>query len=170
MNKLNNNLNNYLIVTRGAPASGKSTFVNDKLYPRFKIVSSDAIRLEIAGLNENGRISQAANDRVWGILYSKVIQAIRNKQDVVIDSTAVSKAIIKKYYKIAQNNKYTFILLDFSNVSLLQCLQNNRQREEFRFVPEDVIERMYNQIKSQELGDLEHYVIDYKNFNVKDLK
>ena len=169
MNKLNSNLNNYLIVTRGAPASGKSTFVNDKLYPRFKIVSSDAIRLEIAGLNENGRISQAANDRVWGILYSKVIQAIRNKQDVVIDSTAVSKAMIKKYYKIAQKNKYTFILLDFSSVSLLQCLQNNRQREKFRFVPVDVIERMHNQIKSQELGDLESYVIDYKQFNLKDL-
>ena len=77
--------------------------------------------------------------------------------------------MIKKYYKIAQKNKYTFILLDFSSVSLLQCLQNNRQREEFRFVPEDVIERMHNQIKSQELGDLESYVIDYKQFNLKDL-
>jgi len=170
MNKLSNNSNNYLIVTRGAPASGKSTFVNNKLYPRFEIVSSDAIRLEIAGLNENGRISQVANNRVWGILYSKVMRAIRNKQDVVIDSTAVSKSMIKKYYKIAQKNEYTFILLDFSSVSLLQCFQNNRQRENFRFVPEDVIERMYNQIKSQELGNLELYAVDYKNFNVKDLK
>lgn len=157
----------YLILTRGIPGSGKSTFVKNNFTNRliWHIVSSDEIRLSLNGLNSEGRISQDNPNIVWGNIYREVMDAISVGQSVVLDSTGVSKSLIRKYAKIAESFNYNFIILNFLNVPYLECLRRNLCRESYAQVPEEHVKAMYDKMLSQDIS--KYRVIDYKYFEME---
>lgn len=71
----------------GLPASGKSTFAKQKEMSGYKIHSSDAIRKELYG-DEN---EQKDGDKVFQLLYKRVAQDLKNGKDCVLDSTGLTR-------------------------------------------------------------------------------
>ena len=88
----------------------------------------------------------------------------------VLDATFIHRQAILRQYKTMNQIDPTikFTIVDFSDLSLEYCLENNRKRRDNggRFVPEDVIEKMYNRIKRTKLLEFEPMTISHKTLEV----
>lgn len=129
------------IVMSGVSGSGKSTWAEnykanqESFGKKYKIISTDAIRKEILGSEEN----QADGKKIFEIAFSRISKSLKNKENVIFDATnLVSKnrrAIINKFRNIFG---VKFICV-YMNTSLKDCLarQNLRKRK----VPNEVVSR-----------------------------
>ena len=78
-----------LIMLIGLPSSGKSTWSSKYMecYKNTELVSSDAIREEVFGdVND-----QSHNGEVFNIVHKRVVAAIKNGKDAILDSTSLSR-------------------------------------------------------------------------------
>lgn len=146
-----------LIILRGIPASGKSTWIKNNDLEQFA-VSSDALRLLYAGieydLEGHQRISQKADKKVWNELYSIVENRMKDGQLTVVDATHISEKSISEYKKLAKKYNYRITIIQF-NISLEEALKRNSEREEYKQVPEKVIRDMYERSKQKWNGNYE---------------
>ena len=160
----------YLIVTRGLPGSGKSSYIANTFGHDFTIISPDEIRMQLYGLNEEGRISQGDPNTVWNTVYGRLFRSLSLEESVVIDSTACSKRLIKRGLHLATEHGYEFIVLDFTSVNIDTCLERNKARNYYQFVPEEVIYDMEKRLSAQDLTNFKDYIVDYKDFDIRKLK
>lgn len=146
-----------LIILRGIPASGKSTWIKNNELEQFT-VSSDALRLLYAGveydLEGHQRISQKADKKVWNELYSIVENRMKDGQLTVVDATHISEKSISEYKKLSKKYNYRITIVQF-NISLEEALKRNAEREEYKQVPEKVIRDMYERSKQKWNGNYE---------------
>lgn len=134
-----------LVMLIGVPGSGKSTISNEYKEKGYKIHSSDAIRKEILG-DEN---SQEKGWLIFKILHKRVISDLLTGKNVVYDACNTTKSGRKKVIKeIREAVQDVYIIGKILNVDINICKERNRNRE--RVVPDEVIDRMYNQLKSNE--------------------
>lgn len=125
-----------LIVLCGPAGSGKSTWIKThEISPKPVIISTDQLRKEWLGdesdQSQNPFIWERAMQQVQWYLFSNV---------VVFDATNLKKGGRRKLVEMAHRIKAKAICIYF-NVSLDQCLENDRKRE--RHVPPDVIARQF---------------------------
>ena len=80
----------YMMV--GIAGSGKSYIANEI---GCKIVSSDAIRKELYGSEED----QSHNDRVFNEVHKRIKNSIKNGEDVIYDATNLSRKRRKNFLK-----------------------------------------------------------------------
>ena len=141
----------YLFVTRGIPGSGKSSFVKNYLEPISTVIESDTIRKDLMGLvfNEEKKdygINQANGADVWKEIYRQVRENLK-KTSVTLDATNIHKWSLNTAEDIAKEVNAEIVIVDFSNVTLNDCLSRNNWREpSYKRVPEDVIIRMHKEI------------------------
>lgn len=136
-----------LIITRGIPGCGKSTFVNTYLKTFTNIVESDKIRLDINGFDSNGKINQVDKKDIWYIIYQTIEKLLNENKNVTLDATNLTKWSIIKLKEIAFRTNARLIIINFSNISLETALQQNKNRlPSYKIVPENVIERMYKEM------------------------
>lgn len=139
-----------LILTRGIPASGKSTYamkwVMEDLQNRVR-VNRDDIRFELYKkyvlLNEKGETDRNAEGRVTQVEQKRIRQALKEGKSVIVDNTNLSPRIVNTYQKMAKDAKVTFAHKDFP-ITMQEALKRNAARD--RVVPPEVIERMYKQL------------------------
>ncbi len=140
-----------LVVTRGIPACGKSTWIEDHELGAYTI-SPDAIRLLYSApvLLENGdlAISQDADKVVWKMVMETLESRMKDGHFTVIDATHTTEKALNKYVQLAKQYHYRLVCVDFSHVDLNTCLGRNGRRDDFKKVPQDVIERMYEQLQT----------------------
>ena len=140
-----------LVVTRGIPACGKSTWIEDHELGAYTI-SPDAIRLLYSApvLLENGdlAISQDANKVVWKMAMEALESRMKDGHFTVIDATHTTEKALNKYVQLAKQYHYRLVCVDFSHVDLNTCLGRNGRRNDFKKVPGEVIERMYEQLQT----------------------
>lgn len=136
-----------LIILRGIPASGKSTFV--KNYEQY-VVSSDNLRLLYAGieydLEGRQRISQKADKKVWNTLFEIVEGRMKDGLLTIIDATHTSEKSIKAYDKLCEKYNYRMTIVEF-NVDVEEAIKRNNSRIEYKQVPENVIRDMAERMK-----------------------
>lgn len=117
---------NKLIICRGLPASGKTTWAKEWVMrdPNHRIrVNQDDIRLMLG--------------KYWVPAREPIVCAIQQETiwigmsfgvDIVLDNTNLNKEVVDIYVKIAEKFKYTVEYEDFFNVSLGKCLRRNTTR------------------------------------------
>ncbi|ALM94651.1 RNA ligase [Fusobacterium polymorphum] len=141
-----------LLLLRGIQASGKSTWIKENNLEAYTL-SADNIRLNIANpvLLEDGsyEISQKYNKVTWELLYKYLEMRMQNGDFTIIDATHSDIKLMNKYRDLANTYKYTMYCLEF-NVSLEEALKRNKERDNYKYVPERVIERTYETIKNNE--------------------
>ena len=64
----------------------------------------------------------------------------------VVDATNIRGRDMTAYKKLANEYKYRIYVVDFTDITLEEAKKRNMQREEYKQVPENVIERMYAQL------------------------
>ena len=141
-----------LLLLRGTQASGKSTWVVENNLEPYTL-SADKIRLNIANpvLNEDGsiEISQKYNKLTWELLYKYLEMRMENGDFTIIDATHSDIKLMNKYRDLANTYKYTMYCLEF-DIPLEEALKRNKERDNYKYVPERVIERTYETIKNNE--------------------
>lgn len=141
-----------LLLLRGIQASGKSTWIKENNLGPYTL-SADNIRLNIANpvLLEDGsyEISQKYNKVTWELLYKYLEMRMQNGDFTIIDATHSDLKLLNKYKDLANTYKYTMYCLEF-DVPLEEALKRNKERDNYKYVPERVIERTYETIKNNE--------------------
>lgn len=139
-----------LLLLRGVPGVGKSTFIKNNHLEPYTLCADD-FRLKICNpvLNTTGKveINQNNDGEAWRLLYAALEYRMKRGDFTIIDATNCSPTMVKQYKKMSDMYRYSVYYLDF-DCTLEQALERNRQREEYKFVPEDAIKRMYAMYKS----------------------
>lgn len=133
-----------LIMTKGLPASGKSTWAKLQVREQgFKRINKDDLR-------------NMVDDGIWTKQNEKAIISIRNAiaddllskgHSVIIDDTNLVPKHEECLKEIAAKHNAQFEIKDFTDVPLEVCLERDKHRP--NYVGEAVIKRMYSEhIKS----------------------
>lgn len=143
-----------LVILRGSPASGKSTWVKKMGLENYTLCA-DTIRLLVESPiivpDKNHRVISQKNDNyVWQLLFELLEKRMSRGEFVVIDATHSRSSDFSRYNKLCERYRYRRYYVDFSDVSIDECKRRNSQREDYKQVPESVIDKMYSRLKTQE--------------------
>ena len=143
-----------LVILRGSPASGKSTWVRKMGLENYTLCA-DTIRLLVESpiivADKKHRIISQKNDNyVWQLLFELLEKRMSRGEFVVIDATHSRSSDFSRYNKLCERYRYRRYYVDFSDVSIDECKRRNSQREDYKQVPESVIDKMYSRLKTQE--------------------
>lgn len=137
----------YLVLTRGVPGSGKSTFLKENNLDPF-VLSPDAIRLifssPVQTVEGTEQINPQNDRRVWSFLFERLEERMMNGDFTIIDATHCSKDSIKPYKALAEKYRYHVICLDFSDIGLQSCIERDEKRQGFKKVGKSVIQKMHD--------------------------
>jgi predicted kinase len=130
---------NKIIVLRGLPASGKTTWAKDYISrnPKTVRVNKDDLRAML----HNSQWSQENELLVLAMRDTIIAEALHMSCDVVVDDTNFAAKHITTIQDIAAEWEASFEVKDF-DVPLEVCLDRNRKRNSN--VPDKVIVDMYN--------------------------
>ena len=129
---------NKLIMLIGLPASGKTSFTKtlQSSYKKddIEIISSDAIRKELFGSEEE----QKYNDKVFEEVYKRARFSIQHKKITVIDATNLNRKRRINFIKVMPKCEVEAVVFA---IPFEVCCERNENRE--RVVPMSAMERMY---------------------------
>jgi predicted kinase len=169
---------NTIIFTKGAPGSGKSTFLREHNIDAY-VIRPDDMRLLFGSpqMNISGKmqINQRNDTRVWAMLLEIVEERMRRGDFIIIDATHTKSDDLKKYKKLTERYKYRAFCLDFTDVPFEVCLERNLLRHDFKVVPEEILKIMHKRaseskipswITTLEKEDFRNWlIVEPKDFN-----
>ena len=127
---------NKFIMLVGLPSSGKSTLTEQYKEERFKIHSSDALRIELCGDLKGSN----ATVNIFDELHKRIISDLKNGENVCYDATNLISKRRRGFLQQIQK-------LDCEKIAIVvatpynECIDRDRKRE--KKVGSEVIERMY---------------------------
>ena len=143
-----------LLLFRGSPASGKSTFINEHGLKPYTLCADD-IRLLCSSpsldVNGNVCINQANDKTVWNTLFKILETRMQNGEFTVIDATNSKTAEMNKYKDLAKNYRYRIYCIDMTDIPIEEAKRRNAGREELKRVPDEVIDKMYARFATQQI-------------------
>lgn len=159
------------ILLSAVPGAGKSTWAEQYrlTHKHVYVVSSDECRKEVTGEYQNF----TKEPEVWDLFFKKILE-YRDKHDdvtVIADSTNIQNKYRMIYgERVVGFDRKELIVL---KKSLDVILRQNKERNENKIVPEDILISMWNQYEepSDEVIDLfDEYVVIYKWFDSSKVK
>ncbi|UXE02819.1 RNA ligase [Staphylococcus phage Koomba-kaat_1] len=142
-----------LILMRGAPGSGKTTYIKENGLEGYSL-SPDILRTQYSApvydTEGNLRISQEEDHKVWDLLFSILEKRMENGEFTVIDATHSTAKLIKKYEKLSNKYGYRVYVVNIE-VELDTLLERNNNRQEVKKVPVNVIENIYERLKHENI-------------------
>lgn len=143
-----------LLLFRGSPGCGKSTFIEKNGLKPYTL-SADDIRLLYSGpiiLKDGTKgINQEVNHDTWNTLFNILEYRMQNGDFTVIDATNSKTIEMNRYKEFAAKYRYRIFCIDMTDIPIEIVKERNNQREEVKRVPEDVIDLMYARFKSQKI-------------------
>ena len=143
-----------LIVLSAPPGSGKSTWAKryKKEHPNTYVISSDKIRFELTGTNQDF----SKQKEVWEI-FEKIIHEyaeINENVTVILDALCDLNSLREKYVKEnPEFDRYVLVLFPhtFEEIVLL-----NKKREDYKIVPDDAMKALWDKFEepTKEVLDL----------------
>lgn len=161
----------YLFITRGLPGSGKSTWLKEHFNQSY-IISPDDIRMQYAQvqLKSDGTqtIKQTNDKKVWEQVMKLLEFRMQNGDTTIIDATHTTIDSIKRYRSLCEQYRYSLNVFDFSSVPVEICKKRNKERDEYKIVPEEVIDNMNERLQESLVQKFPTYIniIDPKTFNI----
>ena len=123
-----------LLLLRGAPGSGKSTYIEKNGLKPYTL-SADDIRLLHGSprLMPDGKnvISNKADSVVWKTLFDILEIRMQNGEFTVIDACNSKTSEIGRYRTLADKYRYRIFIVDFTDVPLERCIEQNKKRPEY---------------------------------------
>lgn len=169
-----------MLVLRGAPGSGKSSFIENNNLEEFKL-SMDDIRVALYGysVDKNGKLSipQEFNKRVFDIFIKALEERMDREEFVVIDNTNTKASNLKTFKNLCKKKKYRLFVKDFTDYNnkeeYLELLrERNVKRGLIKQIPfeviKDMVDNLYNskdEISSYNLID-DISEIFYRQYNL----
>ena len=135
-----------LIITRGLPASGKSTWAKQWVLedPEHRVrINQDDIRLML------GKYWVPSREKlVQEIQFNAIIEALNREFDVVIDNTNLNNKVLDQFNRLIRTfEDYEIEYKDFFDTPLSVCIERDKNRD--LPVTEKVIRGFYNNYKDK---------------------
>ena len=135
-----------LIICRGLPASGKSTWAKQWVLedPEHRVrINQDDIRLML------GKYWVSSREKlVQEIQFDAIIEALNREFDVVIDNTNLNKKVLDQFNRLIKTfEDYEIEYKDFFDTPLSVCIERDKNRD--LQVTEKVIRSFYNNYKDK---------------------
>ena len=135
-----------LIICRGLPASGKSTWAKQWVFedPEHRVrINQDDIRLML------GKYWVPSREKlVQEIQFDAVVEALSKEFDVVIDNTNLNKKVLDQFNRLIKTfEDYEIEYKDFFDTPLSVCIERDKNRD--LQVTEKVIRSFYNNYKDK---------------------
>jgi predicted kinase len=130
-----------LTMTRGLPASGKTTWAKEQVKKsngQIKRINKDDLRAMI----DAGEWSDSNEKLVLKVRDEMIRRFLNEGKDVIVDDTNLAPKHEAALQQIAENFRINFHVQDFTDVSLSTCLKRDSERG--NSVGEKVIKTMYN--------------------------
>ena len=141
-----------LLLLRGAPGVGKSTYIEKNGLKPYTLCADD-IRLlcqsPVLSANGNTEITMSNDRTVWQTLFKLLEVRMHKGEFTVIDATNSKTSEISQYKKLCQEYRYRMYLIDFTDVPIEECKRRNNLRIAMKRVPNEVIDKMYSRFKTQ---------------------
>lgn len=141
-----------LLLFRGAPGCGKSTFIKEHDLSQFTL-SADDIRLmhQSPQLQPNGlpAITWKNDAAVWNTLFDLLESRMKRGEFTVIDATNSKTTEINRYKVLAKQYRYRIYLIDMTGLPIEECKKRNAGRQDLKVVPDDAIDKMYARFATQ---------------------
>ena len=141
-----------LLLFRGAPGCGKSTFIDKHGLKKYAL-SADDIRLLCASprMTADGEweISNSNDKVVWDMLFKLLEIRMNSGEFTVIDATNSKTVEMNRYSELAKMYRYRVFIIDMTDVPIDECKRRNRSRSAEKIVPEEVIDKMYARFATQ---------------------
>lgn len=143
-----------MLVLRGTPGAGKSSFIENNYLKEFKI-SMDDIRVALYGysIDKNGKLSipQEFNKNVFNIFIKALEERMDREEFIVVDNTNTKASHLKTFKELCEKKKYCLFVKDFTNYNnkeeyLKLLKERNEKRNVIRQIPFEVIENMVNNL------------------------
>ena len=156
-----------IIILRGSPASGKSTWVKEMGLENY-CLSADNIRLLVqspilSAEHTHRTISQNNDSYVWQLLFELLEERMKRGEFVIVDATHSRSSDFSRYNKLCERYRYRKYYVSFADVPIEECKRRNALREDYKKVPESVIDKMYSRLATQ--GKTSGWVeVDKNNF------
>lgn len=128
-----------IYLTKGIPASGKSTWAKNKVRDDNKVkrISKDDLR----DMLDNGNFSMKNEGYVLDMRNEMVESALLRGYDVIIDDTNFNDKHWNQMCDIAKRVGDVRVVEIFFSISLKEALKRNQQRD--KDVPDHIVERMF---------------------------
>lgn len=125
----------------GIPGSGKSTWLKNNSNDSI-IVCPDQIRKELT----KNISDQSKNNEVWKIAKERIIEEIKDSQNVILDATNVNTQLRRKFMEdITDCNKIAVLFRVTPEVAAERIQKDIENSVDRSKVPEDVVYRMYGE-------------------------
>ncbi|MFK3984891.1 AAA family ATPase [Micromonospora sp. NPDC050397] len=128
-----------LILTRGLPASGKTTFAR-KLQPGVVRVNRDDLRRMLHG---SRLFTQWAEGQVTAAQRAQVEALLQAKVDICVDDTNLRSKTVRDWAELGARFGATLEVHDFTDVPVDECVRRDAERPEVDRVGEPAIRRMH---------------------------
>src|SRR3982751_2147846 len=129
-----------LLITRGLPASGKTTFAR-KLQPNVVRVNRDDLRRMLHGQR---LFTQWAEGQVTHAQRAAVEALLRAHADVIVDDTNLRAKTVREWAELAAKFGASFEVHDFTDVPLAECVRRDAERPVEDQVGAEPIKRMFD--------------------------
>lgn len=139
---------------RGSAGVGKSTYIKEHNLEQYKLCADDIrllIQSPILTVEGNLAISQKNDKRVWELLFEMLEDRMKRGEFTIVDATNSKTSEMSRYKKLADKYRYRMFIIDMTDVPIEITKERNRQREEHKRVPDDVIDKMYSRFKTQKI-------------------
>jgi predicted kinase len=132
-----------LLLLIGLPGSGKSTLAKQlqATSPQMQLISTDAIRGQLFG----SEAIQGPWLLIWRELQRQFQQAIASNHNVIFDATNAQRQNRREVITLVRDCGFQEITGIWVRTPVWLCLARNKQRS--RQVPEEIILRMYRQLR-----------------------
>lgn len=117
-----------LTITRGYPASGKTTWALwESKRTGASVVSRDDIREDVFGLDNKGVLNRDQEDEVTRLQTSLVVATLRAGRDVIVADTNLRMTYVNKWRDVAAEIGVDFEINDFK-VDAEECIERDALR------------------------------------------
>lgn len=132
-----------IYMTRGLPASGKTTWAKRHLeaHPATAYVSKNAIRKRLGIRPGDFR----REDEITAMEQAFITEALKLRRYLIVDNLHLSRKHFEHYIILAIRYGYNFHMVNLGNVPMEVCLERDALRPDDERVGSDVIRRLANQ-------------------------
>ena len=143
-----------LVLFRGAPGCGKSTFIERNGLKPYTL-SADDLRMlygsPVLNVEGNEEIDQNLSNDAWNLLFEILEHRMANGEFTVIDAVNSKTAEMNRYKDLCERYRYRCYCIDMTDIPSEEVKRRNRQRIGYKVVPEYAIDKIYARFATQKI-------------------